>query len=82
MPVFLLDRSFQLRKSSPESSESGKVPPPAAILEKYQHRLTEREVNFLKSLSKWEGKLTPSQAAAAKDIFESVRERYGPRLVR
>ena len=52
------------------------------ILEKYQHRLTEREINFLESLSGWEGKLTPSQAAAAKDIFESVRERYGPRIVR
>ena len=59
-----------------------KVPAPAEILEKYQHRLTEREINFLESLSEWEGKLTPSQAAAAKDIFESVRERYGPRIVR
>ena len=59
-----------------------KVPVPAEILDKYQHRLTEREINFLESLSEWEGKLTPSQAAAAKDIFESVRARYGPRIVR
>ena len=59
-----------------------KIPSPEEILEKYQHRLTEREVSFLKSLSEWEGKLTPSQAAAAKDIFERIRERYGPRLVR
>ena len=58
-----------------------KVPSPAEILEKYQHRLTENENNFLESLSEWQGKLTPKQAAAAKDIFESVRERYGPQLV-
>jgi hypothetical protein len=59
-----------------------KVPSPVEILEKYQHRLTENEINFLESLSEWEGKLTPKQAASAKDIFESVRERYGPKLVR
>jgi hypothetical protein len=59
-----------------------KVPSSVEILEKYQHRLTENEINFLESLSEWEGKLTPKQAASAKDIFESVRERYGPKLVR
>jgi hypothetical protein len=59
-----------------------KVPSPVEILEKYQHRLTENEINFLESLSEWEGKFTPKQAATAKDIFESVRERYGPKLVR
>jgi len=58
-----------------------KVPSSVEILEKYQHRLTENEINFLESLSEWEGKLTPKQAASAKDIFESVRKRYGPRLV-
>ena len=61
---------------------NNRIPSPVEILEKYQHRLTEREINFLESLTEWEGKLTPSQAAAAKDIFESVRERYGPRIVR
>jgi late competence protein required for DNA uptake (superfamily II DNA/RNA helicase) len=67
-------------RSGPGKNE--KVPSPKEILEKYQHRLTEAEVAFLKSLSEWKGKLTPNQAAAAKDIFENVQERYGPRLVR
>ena len=71
----LVARSVQLSRNS-------KTPSPKEILGKYQHRLTEREVNFLESLSEWEGKLTLSQAAAAKDIFENVRKRYGPRLVR
>ena len=69
-------------KHGPGAGKNEKVPSPQEILEKYQHRLTEREVNFLNSLSEWEGKLTPNQAAAAKDIFENVQERYGPRLLR
>ena len=58
-----------------------KVPSPKEILEKYQHYLDEREIDFLESLCEWKGKLTPRQSVAAKDIFESVQGRIGPKLV-
>ena len=71
-----------MRKSRQEPGKDENVPLPKEILEKYQHYLDERETDFLKSLCEWKGKLTPRQSAAAKDIFENVQGRTGPRLVR
>ena len=51
-----------------------KVPSPVEILEKYQHRLTENEINFLESLSEWEGNSLQNRQRQPK-IFSRVFER-------